>query len=101
MKTLNELIKDYTVAIVMLIYKGSNLWFEEAVMIFKELETERLYLKNIGYDDIPFIFKEFSTDEVNDYLYDAEPVISNEAAKCIVDFYLKDEMKSRHRLIIK
>ena len=69
-------------------------------MIFKELETERLYLKNIGYDDIPFIFKEFSTDEVNEYLFDAEPVISNEAAKCIFDCYLKDEMKSRHRWII-
>ncbi|MDY5913256.1 MAG: hypothetical protein SPJ62_14890 [Inconstantimicrobium porci] len=49
--------------------------------MFKELETKRLILKNIGYDDVDFMYKEFSTDLVNTYLYDAEPVSSIDEAK--------------------
>jgi ribosomal-protein-alanine N-acetyltransferase len=69
-------------------------------MIFRELETDRLVLKNIGYEDIPFIYKEFSTDEVNMYLFDAEPVNSDEEAKRIIDFYVEPEPRNQHRWII-
>ncbi len=34
-------------------------------MLFNELETERLFLKNINIDDKDFIFSQFSDDVVN------------------------------------
>lgn len=69
-------------------------------MFYKELQTDRLILKNIGYDDIPFISKQFSSDEVNTYLFDAEPVHSDEEAKGIVVSFLEPEPRNRHRWII-
>lgn len=36
--------------------------------MFIDLETERLFLKCIGYDDTEFFYKQFTTDEVNQYL---------------------------------
>ena len=33
--------------------------------MFKEIETERLWLKNICYEDIEFIFEQFSDDDIN------------------------------------
>lgn len=69
-------------------------------MIFRELETDRLVLKNIGYEDIPFIHKEFSTDGVNQYLYDAEPVGSDEEAKSLIDFFVEPEPRNQHRWIL-
>ena len=41
--------------------------------MFIDLETERLFLKCIGYDDTEFFYKQFTTDEVNQYLFDIEP----------------------------
>lgn len=46
--------------------------------MFIDIETERLYLKSIGQDDVEFFYKQFSTDEVNQYLYDSEPCSSME-----------------------
>ena len=68
--------------------------------MFRELETKRLRLKNIGYDDTEFIYKEFSTDEVNAYLYDAEPFNSPDEAKELIDFYTEEEPRCQHRWII-
>ena len=42
-------------------------------MLFKNIETDRLVLKNIAIDDRNFIFNHFSDDVVNKYLFDAEP----------------------------
>lgn len=64
------------------------------------LKTERLELKCIGYDDEDFIYKQFSTDEVNRYLFDAEPMASREEAREIIDFYLEPEPRGQHRWII-
>ena len=44
--------------------------------MFIDLETNRLLLKNISYDDAQFFYKEFSNDDVNRYLYDVEPCTS-------------------------
>ena len=38
-------------------------------MFFKELETDRLFLKNISSDDREFIFTVFSNDDVKKYLF--------------------------------
>ena len=42
--------------------------------MFKNLETERLLLKSIDKNDRDFIFKEFTNDFINNYLYDEEPM---------------------------
>lgn len=40
---------------------------------FKVLETNRLILKNLDYEDRDFLFSQFSDESVNRYLFDAEP----------------------------
>ena len=54
----------------------------------QDLETERLFLKCIGYDDTEFFYKQFTTDEVNQYLFDIEPFDSMEEAQKWIGFYL-------------
>lgn len=71
-----------------------------AVMIFKELYTERLILRNISSDDREFIFKQFRNDTVNQYLYDAEPLAKIEEADDIINFYLQPEPRAQHRWIV-
>lgn len=68
--------------------------------MFVDLETQRIYLKCIGYDDAEFFLKQFSTDEVNRYLYDAEPCSSLEEAKKWIRFYLESEPRNQHRWIM-
>lgn len=68
--------------------------------MFTDLETERLFLKCIGYDDAEFFYKQFSTAEVNQYLFDVEPCSSVEEAKEWVDFYLESEPGNQHRWIM-
>ena len=68
--------------------------------MFTDINTERLYLKCIGYDDVDFIFKQFSTDEVNRYLFDEEPYQSREEAKQLIDFYVEPEPRNQHRWIL-
>ncbi|WP_346935616.1 hypothetical protein [Clostridium sp.] len=57
-------------------------------MLFNELETERLFHKNINIDDKDFIFSQFSDDVVNKYLFDAEPVTDMQGANEIITFYI-------------
>ena len=40
--------------------------------MFIDLITERLLLRCICYDDAAFFYQQFSNDDVNRYLYDAE-----------------------------
>lgn len=68
--------------------------------MFKELITERLQLKNIGYDDVQFLYEQFSNNFVNKYLFDMEPLKSIEEAQGIVQFYLESEPQLQHRWIL-
>ncbi len=69
-------------------------------MFFHEIETERLLLKNISYEDREFILKEFSDDSINKYLFDVEPLNSLEEADEIIGFYLEPEPRRQHRWIL-
>jgi ribosomal-protein-alanine N-acetyltransferase len=69
-------------------------------MFFTNLETERLFLKNIDTSDRDFIFSQFSDDVVNKYLFDAEPLTDINGADEIIEFYLQPEPRSQHRWII-
>ena len=69
-------------------------------MFFYELETERLLLKNISYEDRDFILKQFSNDSVNRYLFDAEPLHSLEEADEIIYYYVQPELRIQHRWIL-
>lgn len=68
--------------------------------VFKELETERLFLKNISRSDRDFIFAQFSNDHVNRYLFDAEPLTDIQWADEIIDFYTQPEPRTQHRWIL-
>lgn len=68
-------------------------------MLFKNLETERLYLKNIDISDRDFIYSQFSDDIVNRYLFDAEPLTDIEGADEIIAFYIQPEPRFQHRWI--
>ena len=69
-------------------------------MKFKDIETERLKLKNISIDERDFIFSQFSDDVVNRYLFDAEPLTEIEGADEIINFYIQPEPRLQHRWII-
>lgn len=65
-------------------------------MFFQEIETERLLLKNISFDDRDFMLKEFSDDAVNRYLFDVEPLSNLEEADELINFYLQPEPRAQH-----
>lgn len=69
-------------------------------MIFTQLETSRLFLKNIDQTDRAFIFSQFSDDDVNRYLFDAEPLTNIEEADDIIGFYTVAESRFQHRWIL-
>jgi ribosomal-protein-alanine N-acetyltransferase len=69
-------------------------------MLFREIETDRLLLKNISSDDREFIFSQFSDDEVNKFLFDAQPLIDIHGADEIIDFYIQPEPRWQHRWIL-
>lgn len=69
-------------------------------MVFTNLETERLLLKNIDVKDREFIFDMFSDQMVNKYLFDAEPLTDISGADEIIEFYLEPEPRLQHRWII-
>lgn len=72
----------------------------EYIMFFHEIETERLVLKNISYEDRNFILDHFSNDTINRYLFDAEPLSSLDEADEIIDFYIQPEPRIQHRWIL-
>ncbi|HNX13483.1 MAG TPA: GNAT family N-acetyltransferase [Oscillospiraceae bacterium] len=69
-------------------------------MLFRELETERLCLKNISAGDRDFILKQFSTDAVNEYLYDAEPYKNLQEADELIGYFTQPEPRTLHRWIL-
>jgi ribosomal-protein-alanine N-acetyltransferase len=54
----------------------------------------------MGNDDRDFIFDLFSDDDVNKYLYDAEPLTDISGADDIIDFYMESEPRNQHRWVI-
>ncbi|MFH2037005.1 MAG: GNAT family protein [Candidatus Zixiibacteriota bacterium] len=66
-------------------------------MIFPDLETERLYLRQLTDEDIGFIYKQFSDPQVAKYLMDEPPVKEIAEAQGIIDFYKEPELKTRNR----
>ena len=69
-------------------------------MLFKNIETKRLILKNISTDDREFIFNQFSNDMVNRYLFDAEPLINIEDADELINFYIQPEPRLQKGILI-
>jgi ribosomal-protein-alanine N-acetyltransferase len=69
-------------------------------MFFKELETDRLFLKNISSDDRDFMFTIFSNDTINRYLFDEEPLTDIQDADEIINFYTQPEPRIQHRWVI-
>ena len=69
-------------------------------MFFRELETDRLYLRNISADDRDFIFRQFTNTTVNRYLFDAEPLVDMDGANEIIEFYTRPEPRLQHRWIL-
>lgn len=69
-------------------------------MIFKELETKRLLLKNIAMDDADFILSQFSDNDVNEYLFDEEPMTDITEAIDLINFYICPEPRGQHRWIL-
>lgn len=69
-------------------------------MFFTDLETERLLLKVIGTDDAGFILRQFSNDDVNRYLFDAEPLTVIGEAEELICFYMEKEPRNQNRWII-
>ena len=66
-------------------------------MLFNNIETERLFLKNISIDDRDFIFSQFSNDVVNRYLFDEEPVTDMQGADEIITFFIQQPEPRVHR----
>ena len=52
------------------------------------ITTKRMNLKEIDCLDREFIFQQFSDEDVNRYLFDAEPVKTPEEADEIIEFYV-------------
>lgn len=70
------------------------------MMLFNNIETDRLILKNIAIDDRNFIFSQFSDYVVNRYLFDAEPVTDMQGADEIITSYIQPEPRFQHRWVI-
>jgi ribosomal-protein-alanine N-acetyltransferase len=66
-------------------------------MLFDDIETERLFLKNISINDRDFIFSQFSDDVVNRYLFDEEPVTDMQGADEIITFFIQQPEPRLHR----
>ncbi len=69
-------------------------------MLFTDLETERLWLKNISISDAGFIYEQFSSDFINKYLFDYDPLSSIEEAIDLIKFYTVPEPRKQHRWIL-
>jgi len=69
-------------------------------MLFKGLETDRLILKNISPEDNEFIYTLFSNDQLNKYLFDAEPLANIQEVNEIIGFYTQEEPREQHRWVL-
>lgn len=67
---------------------------------FPALETERLILRQMTFEDTDFVFQHFSNSAVNQYLMDEAPVTTVAQAREIIQFYLDPEGKTRNRWVM-
>lgn len=82
-------------------YINKRYYMKEGIkLIFKDLETDRLYLKSISMEDKEFLFKQFTDNDVNEYLYDCEPMKDISEAVDLVNFYTVNVPKGHHRWIL-
>jgi [ribosomal protein S5]-alanine N-acetyltransferase len=64
---------------------------------FPIIETERLILRQLTFDDTDFIFQHFSDPNVSQYLMDELPLTDRAGAEEIIRFYLEPEGKTYNR----
>ena len=69
-------------------------------MLFRDLDTRRLRLKNIAEDDRDFLLSHFSDRAVHRFLFAREPLSSLRDAEEIIRFYLQPEPRGQHRWIL-
>ncbi|WP_078553532.1 GNAT family N-acetyltransferase [Bacillus alkalicellulosilyticus] len=69
-------------------------------IIFPNIETNRLLLRNVNNEDVDFIFKLFSNERVCEYLYDEEPFKSRNDAIEFVDSYKNPDEKGYNRWVL-
>jgi ribosomal-protein-alanine N-acetyltransferase len=68
--------------------------------LFRDLETQRLTLRNICAVDADFIFEQFSDPAVCRYLYDEEPYTQKAQAVELIEFFCQPEPRNQHRWIV-
>lgn len=64
------------------------------------MRTKRMTLPEICQKDREFIVKQFSDDDVNEFLYDAEPITELSEADELIAFYMEPEPKNQYRFIL-
>ena len=69
-------------------------------MLFPNRNTERLFLRRICPLDRYFVLSEFSDPDVNQYLYDAEPVATLQEADELINFYTNQTEEKWNRWVI-
>lgn len=67
---------------------------------FPNLETDRLILRNVGNEDIDFIYRLFSNEKVCEFLYDEELFTTRKEATEFVEWNLNPEEKGFNRWIL-
>ena len=67
---------------------------------FPNLETDRLILRNVGNEDIDFIYRHFSNVKVCEFLYDEELYTTRNEAIEFVKWYSNPEEKGFNRWIL-
>ncbi|MFC7366664.1 MULTISPECIES: GNAT family N-acetyltransferase [Bhargavaea] len=69
-------------------------------LLFPDLGSERLFLRNVSEEDTEFLYEHFSDDKVCEYLYDEENFTSREEAAELVDFYSDPENAGYNRWVL-
>ncbi|MDG5472503.1 GNAT family protein [Jeotgalibacillus sp. ET6] len=64
------------------------------------METERLNLRNVGKEDIDFIFQLFSSEKVCEFLYDEEMFVNRNDAVDFVEWNAEPEEKGWNRWVL-
>lgn len=67
---------------------------------FPDLETDRLILRNIGNEDIDFIYRLFSNEKVCEFLYDEELFTTKNDAVEFVEWNSNPEEKEYNRWVL-
>lgn len=67
---------------------------------FPVMHTERLLLRPLVPSDLDFVFRHFSSEAVNRYLRDGDPVQTQKQAAAIIDFY-QGEGNLRNRWVLE